>query len=107
MEVLPAVVAGSWVCSIWSRGSWKYTSRSSGSWASTCHRGHLVLGTVLTLMIQLGSVPTIVMTWFLNMSTVGTDDPTNESWRRTYSRWTAWFLEGVPSLWPHGSWICV
>ena len=71
--------------------------KSSGSWASTCRRGRLVVGAVLTVMIQLGSIPTIVVAWFSKVTAVGTDDPMNLEGGPTRG---GLVLEGLPSLMP-------
>ena len=46
-------------------------------------------------MIQLGSVPTIVVAWFLKVTAVGNDDSMNLGGVRTRGRLV---LEGLPSL---------
>ena len=46
-------------------------------------------------MIQLGSVPAIVVAWFLKVTAVGTDDPMNLGGLPTRD---GLVLEGLPSL---------
>ena len=50
---------------------------------------------MLTVVVQLGSVPTIVVAWFLKATVVGTDDPMNLGGVPTRG---GLVLGGLPSL---------